>query len=935
MLALIVLSLAISSSPAEAQSLRSDVTGRVVEGLSRRPLASVFVTIEGASSGVLTDSLGNFTILGTGQGPHVLIARRVGYAPLRVPVNVGARTVRLELLMERNPLRLQGVQVTAEAVGRGRGEVASATVVERDAIANQSATSLAGVLELVPGTVLAPPGLDGVQQFSLRAVPTSGGGRSGSAADVSSFGTLIILDGVPLSNNANLQSGGPQAELGFASSAGGGIDLRRIPAATLERVEVIRGIPSVRYGDLTQGAIIVDTRAGAVPTELLTRYDSRTVALSAVGGRTFASRRQTVSATGDVARTKIAPGVRDDAALRVAAQLAHSLVFGEARSGTPASAASDDDAGTVSLDSRVDAYQLLEDSPEQPTVRRGRRSWSRDNGFRVSERLKWIPSATSSLTLTSAVERIGQNSFSQSILSRGPQPFSGRLAPGRDTGFYVGGEYLARVRIEGAPWHLYNRAHAERRVNWARSENVQRIGGELRREWNSGAGYQFAVDAPPQSTFDGVRGYLRPRRYDQIAPLVQSAAYADHRLLHQSIVGALDIQGGVRVDVLHAGSSWFSAPRSVVFQPRLSAQLSPGAGLRFRASGGRTAKAPSLAQLSPAPAYFDLVNVNYFANDPAERLAIVTTSVRDQSNAELGYTRSDKLEIGAELDLGRAGATLSVILFSDQVRGATGSGDELAILLRERFSIDPSSTGSGSPPRYLEPAQRIDTLPVFTGRAENNVNLRSRGVEATVAAPEIAQLRTRLELQAAWITSRFERRGIEIPSVSLDRFRNDSRSRIPFYDPTSNTGQRGLATWRIVHHQPDVGLVVTTTIQHTFGEATRERGATDTLAFAGFLTREGTLIPVARELRAGAQYADLRVARPDINTREFPTEDGWILNLQVAKALPYNGRVSLYAFNALSRLGRYGSAGSTGRLFPPVRFGMELSMPLTGGRGGG
>src|SRR5690606_20909717 len=109
-----------------------------------------------------------------------------------------------------------------------------------------------------------------------------------SAADIGAAGTLIVLDGIPLSNNANLQSVGARGEIiSPASTAGGGIDLRRIPASTLERVEVIRGIPSVRWGDLTQGAIIVDTRAAATPPEFAGRFDPRTREGNIVGGRSF------------------------------------------------------------------------------------------------------------------------------------------------------------------------------------------------------------------------------------------------------------------------------------------------------------------------------------------------------------------------------------------------------------------------------------------------------------------------------------------------------------------------------------------------------------------------------------------------------------------------------------------------------------------------
>lgn len=69
------------------------------------------------------------------------------------------------------------------------------------------------------------------------------------------LGTQIILDGIPLTNNANMQIGIGQ------STANSGLDLRNIPAENIKEVEIIRGIPSVQYGDFTDGLMIVKTKA--------------------------------------------------------------------------------------------------------------------------------------------------------------------------------------------------------------------------------------------------------------------------------------------------------------------------------------------------------------------------------------------------------------------------------------------------------------------------------------------------------------------------------------------------------------------------------------------------------------------------------------------------------------------------------------------------
>ena len=915
-----------------AQDVPRRISGRVLEAETGRPVRGATISLEGQLAVAQSDSAGRYMLLRVPAGPQVLIARRIGYMPGRVPVTVGRVDLVIDVTVARNSLRLREVRVTADAAGRARGELGTASVINREAIANQTAASLAGVLELIPGVPFEPPGLDGIQQVSLRAVPTSMGGGAGgtSAADLASFGTLIILDGVPLSNNANLQSSGAGAQIGFASSAGGGVDIRRIPATMLERVEVIRGVPSARFGDLTQGAIIVETRAGAVAAELLGRYDARTSEATVIGAHTFAAKRQALAFNADIARTRIAPGQRDDAAMRLGAQLSHRIALG---------AFVTDGAvdRSLTLDSRLDVHQLYQDTPERPAILRGYSNWSRDNALRLSERLTWRGTDGRQLRAIASVERTGQNSYSQRFLLRGPEPFSALLAPGRDTGFFIGGEYLAKVRVSGVPWLVYARVEGERPFAAWRAQHLLRTGVELRREWNAGAGYQFDVAAPPQTTFNGIAGYARPRRYDAVRPMATSGLYLDGRLQRATPLGGLEVQAGARLDVLHTGTTWASNAQSALAQPRLAAQLSPWSWLRLRGGAGRMAKAPSLAQLDPAPRFFDVVNVNWYANAPAERLAVLTTYVRDPENARLGFARTDRLEAGFELDLGRGGATLGVTAYDDRLRHAPSTGDAVDAVLRERFTIADSSAGTGRPPGYIEPADVIDTVPVLLGRLENNLSQRSRGIEVTMSTPTIPMLRTRLEVQGAWLDTRMRRDGYEFVGSAFYEFQLRDHARIPFYDATTRTGKRSLLTWRLVHHQPAVGLVVTASVQQALNEAVQDRGITDSLSFAGYVTRAGERVLVPRAERLDAQYADLWGPRTDLVARAFTTPNGWIMNLQVAKALPQDGRLSFYAFNALGLVGRYGDTGAVNRLNPPVRFGMELSMPLgafTGARGG-
>jgi len=119
------------------------------------------------------------------------------------------------------------------------------------------------IMQLLPGQLASNPDLNHTNQATLRSTSSDN-----DDSNVSAQGTAIIMDGSPLSNNANLQVTNT-AEIGasgyFATVSGGGVDLRQIPADNIESVEIIRGIPSVKHGDLTSGAVIVNTKAGVTP----------------------------------------------------------------------------------------------------------------------------------------------------------------------------------------------------------------------------------------------------------------------------------------------------------------------------------------------------------------------------------------------------------------------------------------------------------------------------------------------------------------------------------------------------------------------------------------------------------------------------------------------------------------------------------------------
>lgn len=897
------------------------ITGIVIDAERDRPVPFAFVAIDGTTHSTRSDSLGRYRLGPLQPGPGILTARAIGFAPRRLPIQARAgESLVLRIELASSPLRLPNTVVTADPAGRARGELGTATVIGRDAIAMQGAATLAGVLELVPGTILQPPGLDGVQQATLRAVPISTGATLGGPAqgDLASFGTLIVMDGVPVSNNANLQTAGPRAEIGFPSSAGGGIDLRRVPASTIERVDVIRGVPSARYGDLTHGAIIVDTRAGIVAPELMLRYDPYTLEATMLGGRPVGS-AHTVTTAGDYAHTLVDPGRSGARTYRVAAQFQHRWSQ-DARD--PAAA---ELPGWV-LDTRVDIHRLQSDVPRPPDGSEISNS-NRESGVRVSHRTRHTTFAGSGTTATLSLDVAHQRSFAENLKIRPAMPFTDRLEEGRAIGRFVLGQYAARLIVDGRPALLYGRLEHERHPRMLGERGSLRTGMELKREWTGGEGYVFDIAFPPQTTFTGVEGFDRPRSYEGLPPIGTMAAYGDARWSATPMRIPIEGQTGVRITALETGRGWSRHRNRLALEPRLNLQFSPLAWVRVRGAWGRVVKTPSLGDVAPARQFYDLVNVNWFTNDPAERLAVLTTFIRDPAVPDIGFSTAVKREVGIELD-SPWGGTMSLTAFRDRVHGGVMSTPETFHLLRERYALDDSTTGSGQPPGFVEPAYAIDTIPMLLDRPRNAGLLGSEGIELSTAFPEVAMLRTRFDVQGAWIRTSLRHAGLEISRTRFEDFQLDSGdARIAYYAPTTRTGSRHVLTARAVHHQPTFGLIITGIFQYLMHEDRRDRGRTDSASFIGYVTRDGSVIPVADSLRGDPPFTDL-VGTRGLLVRPFRVPDDWMASLQVAKALPGDGRLTFFAFNALDRQGTLTVTGRA-RAFASLRYGVELTMPFT------
>lgn len=219
----------------------------VLEGmvldLKKEPMEFVSVQIEGSSLGDITDNKGRFSIKNISPGSYFIVAKCLGYQDRRIKIFIDKDIKDFEIRLSEQTLSLKEVVVTSER--KISENTNSLYTLNSKALEHLQSTSVYDAISLLPGeqTSKYKSLASAKQMIALRGDRLEMGNPS--------FGSVTEVDGVRLSTNSYYDTSG--------------YDLRNIGNNNVERIEVISGVPSVEYGDLTNGIVKIFTRKGKSP----------------------------------------------------------------------------------------------------------------------------------------------------------------------------------------------------------------------------------------------------------------------------------------------------------------------------------------------------------------------------------------------------------------------------------------------------------------------------------------------------------------------------------------------------------------------------------------------------------------------------------------------------------------------------------------------
>ena len=923
---------------------RFQVAGRVVERGSGEPVVLASVVIEELGLWAVTDAEGRFALSGVPAGKHALVISLLGYETKTLPLDVRGSVSKLTVDLAVSSLTLDAVVVTA----REGGEITTSSKISKQTLEHIQPSSLRDVMQLLPGSVTENPSLTQVGTLSIRDIGTN-------AANVA--GTALIVDGASYSNDANLQMlstgtamGGGQANV--ASTAGGGVDSRQISTDNIESVEVIRGIPSVVYGDLTSGAVVVKTKAGVTPWEIRLKADPQLKQVSFGKGFPLGEKGGVFNFDADYAHAASDVRTPSSAYNRINFQAGWSGQFRR----------------NFTLNAKLRGNWSNATNASDPDLALDEIAQARDRGLRLGVNGRWVLNKPWITNVEYLVAGSITDQFSRSRVyqgSAGRTPTSTAMYDGEYEAFFTPAQYYSDVRVYGRPVDAQAKLTAHQVGKYGAVSNRVLAGFEWKSQGNIGRGKVFDATLPPSP---GSASAFRERSYRDIPFLHALTGYVEDNLKLPLGGTQLELQAGARFNTILA--SGINTGAFFGIEPRVNARyvvVKRASGLRelvLRGGWGLTSKMPSMIYLYPEPAYRDMVSFYYNDFDAhGTGLAVVTTQRAETGNPSLKLQRSRNIEAGVEFDAGRLSGSL--VGFHEKMRDGYGFITEYQPMVYKRYGY---TWKNGAPSQVVLPSGAqldwhigsvtcdgqplpaiSDTTFMALSRPANDIATDKWGVEFTLDVARIPAIGTSINVSGAWMH-------IESRSTSYTQrlYAGTSNGRsypwVGIYGGSSTTStgsakDRFSSNVRFITHIPQLAMVVTLTAQLVFFESSanlcsfqgKDMAVYD--AEAGtwkvsplyIMDRAGRTQPFTEEMAQDPQYRNLILTT---NTDTYYVRQGYpfygMLNLRLSKEIGRWATVSFYANNFLNLRGR---VRNTVTHYPndrntPLYFGAEVKISI-------
>lgn len=751
----LILSIQVERTVAQAPLL-SQVTISVVDSDNGEPLIGALVRMERGElllTGA-TNPHGVITFPKVAPGSYQLQVTYIGYDKKVEHLKVTSSKQSISIKLKNSNRELQEVVVTAKS---SKG-MTSSSLIGKAAMAHIQPSSIADVLELLPGGFSSDPQLTSPDIIRLREATLPIVGQHNllprinqSNYNTSSMGTTFLIDGVPLKMDAGFRGmQGNNYEYPIRIPINAGVDMRTISTDEVESIEVVRGIPSVEHSDLTSGLIKVKRKEWSDNLNGRFKSDMSSKLFFLSKGVTLREEHlNLIASVGYLSAYSDPRSVRD--------------CYERINSSIRLSGKWQLEAGSLNSHTNIDYTGTLNDRKrDQDLDYNPKDSYKASyHSLTFSQTLSLLPKENGWLhdleMILSATHTWDRTEITKDMLLNRDVPYLTQKEEGEFEGKYYPRNYVASHLVDSRPIYLYAKMKGSTHLD--RDWGKQRIkyGATWAYSKNRGKGTLFDLDRPLFWTAGS-----RPRPFCDIPAKSMLSLFVEDELSVPLGAHTFSLMAGlVSNRLLHLDSSyqmsrkwytdvrlnarWSFAPITVREQP-LRIQLLGGIG--------SLSMFPSMDQLYPETVYDDFVELNYYHANPDYRLVYLRTYIYHPNNRPLTPAKNIKME--GRLDLEWAGYSASVTYFRERMSSGFRNDAELKIASFKRYN--PSSVpydALTAKPAITDFSYQESKQFRLLGKVTNGSETSKVGLEWMLSTPRYPFLNTRITFSGAWFRTTY------------------------------------------------------------------------------------------------------------------------------------------------------------------------------------
>ena len=623
-----------------ALAQRYVVGGRITDAETGQAVEFASILLGGSSLWAVSDDKGNFRINAVPGGIETMTVQCLGYEKRVLTLTIRKDVANMNIKLNPTSLKVDEVTVTAR---RKQDEATTSYTIDRHALDQQQLLNLSDVAVLLPGGKTVNPTLMSDARIALRSGSQEGGNAS--------FGTAIEVDGMRLDNNA------AQGETAGAST-------RTLSTSNVESIDIVTGIPSVEYGDLSNGIVKVNSRKGKSPFIIEGKLNQHTRQIAVNKGFSLGPRQGVLNASLEHARSFSDAASPHTAYQRNILSLHYSNTFMQ-QTNTPLTLSAGVTGNIGGYNSESDPDEELDDY-----------SKARDNALRLHVDMQW---QLRKPWLTN-LQLQGSFSYSDRKQENNTHTSSASTQPyihATEQGYFIAdlsptGYWYTKSFLDSKPMTWVAKMKAEQISQWSL------VNGQWRNRVMAGLQWSGSRNAGRGTYYNdpACTPTWREYRYDELPAMNNLAPYIEDKL---SLAApgrkgtTYELTAGLRSDITMIGGSDYGTVSSL--SPRFNGRVVLWrqrnkrwvSHLEMHAGWGKSVKLPSMQVLYPAPSYSDLLSfASTSTADNTSYYAYHTFPTKAQYNPSLRWQHTAQTDVGLEMTV--KGTRISISAFHHQTK---------------------------------------------------------------------------------------------------------------------------------------------------------------------------------------------------------------------------------------------------------------------------